>query len=69
MHNSGRPNVSFFEKYPNVPQREGVIVINDDYYIRCRLILDAIAHSIARSINRLYASATEKKRELAVVEE
>lgn len=50
IHDAGFPNKSFFSDYPNVPNREGYIVIDQEYYLKCKLILNTIAFNITKSI-------------------
>lgn len=61
VHDSGCPNVNFFEKYPNVPRKENHIVIDEDYYLKSRLILDSIAYSIVKSISELASTKSNEK--------
>lgn len=60
IHDSGSPEAIFFTNYPNVPNREGNIVIDEDYYLKCDLILRTIAFNIAKSVsNNEYAVDTK----------
>ncbi|ARU61898.1 hypothetical protein CBW65_13295 [Tumebacillus avium] len=52
MHDGGTPDEKFFTDFPDVPRRGMQILINEDYYSRARLGLNAIAYQIAFSIER-----------------
>ena len=50
-HDGGTPFEAFFVRYPNVQRRDSAIAIDEDYYRREALVLNSIAHSVAKSID------------------
>ena len=51
MHDGGTPPESFFERYPAVPKRGNAILIDEEYYLKAKLILSSIAFSIATCVD------------------
>lgn len=52
MHDGGKPTSKFFTDYPEIKNREGTIIIDEEYYSQSSLILRSIAFSIANDIDR-----------------
>jgi hypothetical protein len=51
VHDGGTPPETFFQKYPSVPRHDDAVLINDEYYLKAKLIVASIAYSIAKSID------------------
>lgn len=63
IHDGGSPSQHFFHKYPKVPRRNKSILINEDYYIKSKLILSSIAFVIADCISKKKYKVSEQKSE------
>lgn len=50
VHDGGKVSDEFMGRFPNVPYREGVIVIDDDYHLKSTFVLKSIAYKITRII-------------------
>jgi hypothetical protein len=50
VHDAGRASTEFQGTYPGVPVRDGVVVIEDEFYLRARLALRSIAFHVAGTI-------------------
>jgi hypothetical protein len=52
IHDAGYPQKDFFIKYPNVPNRDLKVIIDEEHLLRCVFILRAIAHNINTIIQK-----------------
>ena len=50
VHDAGRVSASFLQTYPNVPVRDGVILVDNAIWLRSILLLESIACNIAEAI-------------------
>jgi hypothetical protein len=50
VHDAGRVSASFLQTYPNVPVRDGVILVDDAIWLQSILLLESIAFNIAEAI-------------------
>lgn len=51
LHTGGRVGRAFIVANQLVPVRRGFVIINEEFFLRAKLILKSIAHSIAHSIS------------------
>jgi len=49
-HEGGLVDEEFTSKYKDIPTRDGLIAINENYYTKARLMLTSLAFSLGRSI-------------------
>jgi hypothetical protein len=55
VHDAGRVSGYFIREYPDVPTRDGIIVVSDSFVLRSTLLLDSLAFNIANAIeNKKY---------------
>jgi len=52
VHEGGQVSVDFRQQFPNVPYRNGEVIINDTYHLKMHLVLRAIAYRIADTVTR-----------------
>ena len=58
VHDAGRVSGHFIREYPDVPTRDGLIVVSDSFLLRSTLLLDSLAFNIANVIeNKKYKIA------------
>ncbi len=50
LHNDGQVNGDFMQQFPNVPYRNGELIIDDTYYLKANLVLRSIAYRIADAV-------------------
>jgi hypothetical protein len=58
MHDAGRVSDRFKREYPDVPTRDGVIVVSDSFLLRGILLLTSLAFNIANAIEEKEYRAT-----------
>lgn len=51
LHTGGRVGKEFIAANPSVPVRRSCVIINEEFFLKAKLILKSIAHSIAFSIS------------------
>ncbi|PQP80728.1 hypothetical protein C0Q44_26230 [Paenibacillus sp. PCH8] len=52
MHDAGYYSPVFNSLYPEVPVRDGMVVITENFYLKSQLIIDSVAHKISVLINK-----------------
>jgi hypothetical protein len=52
IHDAGGPTPNLFAKYPDIPSHDGKIIVTEDFYIRCALVLDSVAYKLSVMIER-----------------
>ena len=50
VHDAGRVSDRLIREYPDVPTRDGIVVVNDSFLLRSTLLLDSLAFNIASAI-------------------
>ena len=50
-HDAGRASIDFQKAYPSVPLRNGVVVVEDEFYLRVSLALRSVSYLVADSIS------------------
>jgi hypothetical protein len=58
MHDAGRVSDRFKREYPDVPTRDGIIVVSDRFLLRGILFLASLAFNIANTIENKEYRAT-----------
>jgi hypothetical protein len=51
VHDGGRVSAAFQAAYPAVPIRDGLVVINNEFYLRASLALRSIAYLVSKTID------------------
>ncbi|MBM6383100.1 MAG: hypothetical protein JSY10_03780 [Paenibacillus sp.] len=52
MHEAGYYSPNFISSYPDIPTRDGMVIITSEFYLKAKLIIDSIAHRITDLINK-----------------
>ena len=52
VHDGGQVNGDFMQQFPNVPYRNGEVIIDDAYHLKAHLVLRSIAYRIADTVTR-----------------